>query len=684
MAELRWDTVELTKRRSSRGQQMLFDDVVERHVGRGAYRGLEFLHVEAQSVVNRTPQASAFPFQYTINAYRGCSHRCSYCLVPDTPVLMADGSIRPIGQIRPGDAVIGTTTMNDVRKYTPATVTDHWQTRKLAYRVSFDDGSEVIASGDHRFLSNRGWKHVTGAEHGSNQRPHLTSNNWILGTIPLPEPPKKGTEYQHGYLSGMIRGDGTIGTHTYSRPDRGGSTVHRFRLALADLPALDRSEQYLADAGVATTRFDFKSDGRPMQAIRAQSKASVDRVRELVEIPEYKSDEWCRGFLAGIFDAEGSASPTSVLRIANRDEFLLAVAAECLNLYSFDWVIDRTRDNEPRFIRFRGGLAEHVRFGAICEPALGRKTTLAGRSVKSSTRRSIESIEPLGLELPMVDITTSTGDFIANGLISHNCFARPTHDYLGLNIGEDFDSKIVVKINAPAVVRHETAPARWAGHPVAMGTNTDPYQHAEGKYKLTRQIIEVLAERKNPFSILTKSPLVLRDLDVLEEAAAVTEVNVDFSVGTLDEAAWASSEPGTAHPRKRIDAVRTLNEAGIRSGVLMGPILPGLSDREDQLEAVIETAVGADARFIAGMYLHLRGPLKAYYLDWLANEHPHLVRRHQQGYATSAYAPPDAAKRLSETIQKLVEKHGGPTRDRTRAPKTDVDDNRSEQLRLIV
>ena len=145
------------------------------------------------------------------------------------------------------------------------------------------------------------------------------------------------------------------------------------------------------------------------------------------------------------------------------------------------------------------------------------------------------------------------------------CFARPTHDYLGLGIGRDFDTKIVVKINAPEVLRHEIAPQRWAGHPIAMGTNTDPYQAAEGKYKLTRQIVEILAERGNPFSILTKSPLVLRDLDILTRAARTAEISVNFSVGTLDTEAWSRSEPGTAHPRKRLDAVRRLNEAGISS-----------------------------------------------------------------------------------------------------------------------
>ncbi len=264
------------------------------------------------------------------------------------------------------------------------------------------------------------------------------------------------------------------------------------------------------------------------------------------------------------------------------------------------------------------------------------------------------------------------------------CFARPTHKYLNLNIGSDFDTKIVVKVNAPEVVRRETEPRRWAGHPIAMGTNTDPYQPAEAKYKLTRQIIEVLAERGNPFSILTKSPLVLRDLDVLSEAARVTTVSVDFSVGTLDDTAWSTSEPGTAHPQKRLDAVRRLNDAGIPSGVLMAPILPGLSDQPDQLEAVVEGAVTANARFIAGMYLHLRGPLKDHYLDWLAMAHPDLVRRHQATYATSAYAPPDAQRRLSELINSLVAKHGGPRGDRTWARAEHDSPPDTEQLRLTI
>ncbi len=172
---------------------------------------------------------------------------------------------------------------------------------------------------------------------------------------------------------------------------------------------------------------------------------------------------------------------------------------------------------------------------------------------------AIRSITALNTVLPMYDITTGTGDFIANGVISHNCFARPTHDYLGLNIGEDFDRKIVVKINAVEKLRAELADPKWTGEPIAMGTNTDPYQRCEGKYKLTRGIVEALTERGNPFSILTKSPLVLRDLDLIETAAKRSDVTVNFSIGTLDERIWRLTEPGTPHPRRRIEAMRTVD-----------------------------------------------------------------------------------------------------------------------------
>jgi Radical SAM superfamily len=154
------------------------------------------------------------------------------------------------------------------------------------------------------------------------------------------------------------------------------------------------------------------------------------------------------------------------------------------------------------------------------------------------------------------------------------CFARPTHEYLNLDPATDFDRVIVVKVNAVEKLRAELAPRRWSGEHIAMGTNTDPYQRAEGKYRLTQGIIEVLGEARNPFSILTKGTLVLRDLDRLVEAARRTHVELCFSIGTLDEDVWRATEPGTPHPRKRIEAVARLNEAGIPCAPASRPARP--------------------------------------------------------------------------------------------------------------
>ena len=161
------------------------------------------------------------------------------------------------------------------------------------------------------------------------------------------------------------------------------------------------------------------------------------------------------------------------------------------------------------------------------------------------------------------------------------CFARPTHDYLGLGIGSDFERKIVVKVNAVERLRAELRSPKWVGDHIAMGTNTDPYQHAEGKYHLTRGIVETLSGARNPFSILTKSTLILRDAALLAAAAQRTDVGVSFSIGTLDRAVWKATEPGTPPPDRRVDALRRLTDMGIRCGVLVAPVLPGLSDRED-------------------------------------------------------------------------------------------------------
>jgi DNA repair photolyase len=237
------------------------------------------------------------------------------------------------------------------------------------------------------------------------------------------------------------------------------------------------------------------------------------------------------------------------------------------------------------------------------------------------------------------------------------CFARPTHSYLGLDIGTDFESRLVVKVNAVERLRAELRSARWGGDHIAMGTNTDPYQRCEGKYRLTRGLVEALGAAANPFSILTKSALVLRDLDVLTAAARRTEVGVNLSIGTLDEQVWRATEPGTPHPLRRVAAVRRLNEAGIRTGVLIAPVLPGVSDSPAQLEAVVAACVQAGAASISTIYLHLRPGVREHFLGWLESRDPALAGDYQRRYQRS-YLPAAEQQALAARVRSLVEQVG--------------------------
>jgi DNA repair photolyase len=347
-----------------------------------------------------------------------------------------------------------------------------------------------------------------------------------------------------------------------------------------------------------------------------------------------------------------------VVRIRSGDPVLLDQIWKGFAALGFRSVIEPPRLKGVCNVRLLGGLPESMRFVLMVDPATPRKRDIAGRAMKGTGSRRVAAIDPLGLDLPMFDITTGTGDFIADGVISHNCFARPTHEYLGMNAGEDFDRKIVVKVNAVDRVRAELAPARWGGDHIAMGTNTDPYQRCEGKYRLTQGIVGELSAAANPFSVLTKSTLILRDLDLLAEAARRTDVRANFSIGTLDEEVWRLTEPGTPHPRRRVEAVARLNEAGVPCGVLVAPILPGLSDAPEQLEEVVKACVEAGAVSVTPLLLHLRSGVREHYLSWLAGARPDLMERYA-GLYPRAYAPARTQDELAETVRALVAKYGG-------------------------
>ncbi len=232
------------------------------------------------------------------------------------------------------------------------------------------------------------------------------------------------------------------------------------------------------------------------------------------------------------------------------------------------------------------------------------------------------------------------------------CYARPTHGYLGFDAGRDFEREIVVKVNAPEVLRTELARASWRGEHVALGTNTDPYQWVEGRYRLMEGIWEALRDAENPCSVLTKSPLLLRDLPLMLEIAKRTHISATLSIPTLDEKAWRASEPHTPNPRARLQAVAELNRAGIPTGVLIAPLMPGINDAPHQIEPLLEQATEAGARSIGGVALHLRGEVRDVFMGWLADQRPDLVDRYEKLYARGAYAPPEERKRLAGLVRR--------------------------------
>ncbi|SIN32508.1 intein-containing Rv2578c family radical SAM protein [Micromonospora cremea] len=620
------------------------------------FAGMTFYEVQAKSIINRVPGQSRVPFEWTINPYRGCSHACVYCVSGDTPVLMADGRTKPISELEPGDRIYGTERRGAYRRYVVTTVLDKWSTVKAAYRVTLEDGTTLVASGDHRFLSERGWKRVTGAIQGGSRRPYLTTNNRLIGTGRFAAGPKESPDYRRGYLCGMIRGDAHLGTFSYSY-----GVVHRFRLALCDDEALTRSERYLVHEGVETQRFTFTQAStvrRAVTAIRTSKQRDIETITELIRWPVAPSDDWRLGFLAGIFDAEGGCS-RGALRITNSDDAILDQTTEALQRFGFSFMReDRGLPNRVRVIRLTGGLTARLRFFHLTDPAITRKRSIEGAALKHQTALRVVGIQALGLELPLWDITTGTGDFIANGVVSHNCFARNTHTYLDLDAGADFDRKVIVKVNAGELVRRELAAPKWRGAHVAMGTNVDCYQRAEGRYRLMPQIIAALRDFANPFSILTKGTLILRDLPLLREAAEVTRVGISYSVGFVDEQLWRSVEPGTPHPRRRLDAVRALADAGFSVGVLMAPILPGLSDSDASIDATVSAIAAAGATSVTPLALHLRPGAREWYAHWLAREHPQLVPRYRELYRAGAYAPQAYQRELTARVRIAARRHG--------------------------
>jgi DNA repair photolyase len=561
---------------------------------------------------------------------------------------MADGGVRPIAELAVGDVVLGTERVDGVRRYVPTRVLAHWSTTKPAYVVRLAGGTEMVTSGEHRFLTDHGWRHVSGGWCRGGRRPHLRPGSAMLGpgAFGTGGPRRQNADYRRGYLCGLVRADG--------------AAFPSERLALE---ALGRAHHLLAEArlvpaaaavGAEPGRIAPTATEPGRIAPPALGRGPIAPVADFVRRPEHPGVDWCAGFLAGVVDARGSVA-AGELRVVHSDEAIVGRVAGALHRLGFGFAVSAQPDG-ARVVRLVGGVGALRRLLARIEPAVTRR--MEGGVVVGAPELEVVAVRALGREVPMYDITTGTGDFVAEGVISHNCFARNTHTYLDLDAGADFDHQIVVKVNVARVLERELRSARWAREPVAMGTNTDPYQRAEGRYRLMPGIIGALGRSGTPFSVLTKGTVLTRDLPQLAAAAADVSVSLGVSVALLDREVHATLEPGTPTPAARLDLVRRITDAGLPCGVMVAPVIPMLTDSTEALDALLGRIAAAGATGASVMALHLRPGTREWFLAWLEREHPELIEPYARLYRRGAYVDVGYRRTLAARVAPLLRRHG--------------------------
>jgi DNA repair photolyase len=590
---------------------------------------VKLVTIQPKSVLNRSGMGG-----FTLNPYVGCTVGCAYCVEGDTLVAMADGTTRPIRDVLIGEAIIGV--MREDRdgggwshRYTRSTILNKIETVKQAFEIVLDNGNSVICSGDHRWLTDRGWKYTAGKMQGQGRRPYLTVNNLIKGTGHAHKTPPETEGYRKGYLAGMIRGDGLLAKYDYSgkykRRNRKHAQVkdiqYQFRLALGDIEALKRSKGYLSAFGVETIDIEFlnRSGKKPMRAIRNHSRDAFEIITALIANGD--SAEWLRGWLAGIFDAEGSFS--RVVRISNTDEQILRITLEAFASLGMGTVRE-DRVGAASNVRLRGGLNEVTRFFQITAPAISRKCDISKTALRTATR--VVEIRPLGKALPMFDITTSTKNFIANGLVSHNCYV-PHMAHMQLE-ERKWGTYVDVKENAPRLLEERLRRLKSPIN-VFMSTATDPYQPAEERFRITRAMLEVFSRYpQHGLFILTKQPLVERDADIISK---LPRAAVGVSISVMDDGLSSVIEPWAPVTSERLALVGRLSRREIPTYILWAPVIVPVPMTDSFVADSVEAIRQCGAR-----------ALSLDRMNYISRQPPGLMRR----VARERHAPATAAQTL--------------------------------------
>jgi len=549
-------------------------------------------------------------FRYSLNPYRGCEHGCSYCLAPETPILHADLTWRPIGNVQVGDALVGFDEQvlpGKTRKLRSSIVTDVWWSKSPTLRL-VTRRSDVTTTAEHRWLQARNFRWSATRQ---------LSPGRTLRHMPVVSAENVDNDYRIGYVAGLSLGDGTLRYLPEERGRRGRQSY--WRIALQDPEPLTRAMAYLAGFGIdAFIRpFDGGPSARtPMQKIEVRSLSRLASIRDIL-FAERPTRAYRRGFLAGFFDAEGHNG--SSLRISQVDLGGLERVRAYAQSLGFRFDLEARPGIAASSLRLVGRLLDRLRFFSVCQPAIARKRNrLFDREVNLDPE-PIERIES-GAVADVVDITTSTGTFYAAGLATHNCYARPSHEYLGFSAGLDFERRIMVKDDAPELLRQTFRSRRWQPQVVAMSGNTDCYQPVERRLALTRRCLEVFLEFRNPVAIITKSALVARDADLLGALARDQAAHAFCSITTLDPELARRLEPRAAAPARRLEAIAALHAAGVPVGVMVAPVIPGLNDEE--IPRILAAAAAAGASSAGWVLLRLAAPLDQIFTTWLAEHYP--------------------------------------------------------------
>jgi DNA repair photolyase len=572
---------------------------------------------------NDSPDLS---FEHGINVYRGCSHGCVYCLSPRTPVLHADLVWRPLGEIREGDELVSVdeyptlgshrsetkhgVASTGTRKLRKAVVEAVWWSSKPTRRL-VTEHAEVLTTSDHRWLQDRGfrWSRTEQLWAGRRLR-HLS--------VDADEP--EDHDYRVGYLTGVTLGYGTFRYEPGQRSDKLGFAPAYWRVAMTDVEPLERLICHGRIAGIDLALRDFdpgpKNRGHArMFEVETRALDNLARIHAMLTT-ELRSRSYRRGFLAGFFDAEGSNGGS--LRLSQVDCSVLERVGRYAASLGFRTQLE-PRPGKASTLRLVGSIADRIRFFSIVRPAIRRKIDRIFGYMPPTDPERVMAIES-GPTIDVVDIQTSTGTFFAAGLATHNCFARPYHEYLGFSAGLDFETKIVVKEDAPALLRKRLSQPKWKPQTLMMSGATDPYQPLERRMKLTRGVLEVLAEFRNPVAVITKNHLITRDVDLLVELARFDAVSCILSITTLRNELQRIMEPRTSIPQRRLDAIRTLAQAGVPVGVNVAPVIPGLTDEE--MPAILEAAAAAGAKFASFVVVRLPHAVAPLFETWLAQHFP--------------------------------------------------------------